>query len=222
MKNTLNNAINTQVNHHSSSEFGWKYQPLAAELSWFTELFQIAFLPENPAPMITIDPDSTRTLGSFRLGYNGAGILDHININAIYAVSRPLFDTLSTLLHEMVHSWEYTVLPEDKRTNSWYHKKAFCEKMAYLGILTSEKGVTLEIDPKGRFAHLLKQHGIEPGDMRSYTSSSGQKAILVPPKKKKGKSSLRKWSCGCTNVRIGKSTFNATCDDCGNKFQPVD
>ncbi len=36
------------------------------------------------------------------------------------------------------------------------------------------------------------------------------------------KSKLKKWSCGCQNVRVGKSSFEATCDICGGKFELVE
>ena len=40
-----------------------------------------------------------------------------------------------------------------------------------------------------------------------------------PKPKVKGKSKLKKWTCGCQIVRVGKREFCATCDICNNKFQ---
>jgi len=48
---------------------------------------------------------------------------------------------------------------------------------------------------------------------------SGNSMIPIDPAPKtKGKSKLKKWTCGCQIVRIGKREFCATCDICGNKF----
>ena len=34
----------------------------------------------------------------------------------------------------------------------------------------------------------------------------------------KGKSKLKKWTCGCQNVRVGTADFHAKCTRCGNDF----
>ena len=43
-------------------------------------------------------------------------------------------------------------------------------------------------------------------------------------KKRKGRSTLAKWTCGCQNVRIGTKEFNAQCmkPECGNIFVQAD
>jgi hypothetical protein len=44
--------------------------------------------------------------------------------------------------------------------------------------------------------------------------------IILPPKvKPKGKSKLKKWSCGCTNIRVAVKEFEAKCLKCGNVFE---
>jgi hypothetical protein len=117
----------------------------------------------------------------------------------------------------MVHSWEHIYIPEEKRTKSWYHTKAFRQKLAEIGILTDNRGChTVVTDP---FVHLLKRHAVE---FESDTRDS-KGLIVIPPKPKpKGKSKLRKWSCGCQNVRVGKSEFKATCDICNKGFELAD
>ena len=43
-------------------------------------------------------------------------------------------------------------------------------------------------------------------------------------KKRKGKSTLKKWTCGCQNARIGKKDFYAQCtkSECGQVFVIAD
>jgi hypothetical protein len=136
-------------------------------------------------------------------------------ITGILVISK----SLSTLLHEMCHSWEFTYIPEDKRTKSWYHSKAFRDKMAEFGILTNTNGSHSGMNYNGEFVFILKQHGVSFAEFDVSGLSKGSSVISIDPApKKKGKSKLKKWTCGCQIVRIGKREFCATCDICNNKF----
>lgn len=69
---------------------------------------------------------------------------------------------------------------------------------------------------------LLSQHSVSfkeiPGFKMNGKGSGG--IIPIEPKPKiKGKSKLKKWTCGCQIIRVGKSVFEATCDICSNKFE---
>jgi hypothetical protein len=45
---------------------------------------------------------------------------------------------------------------------------------------------------------------------------------MIPPKPKlKGTSKLKKWTCGCTNLRVGIKDLMAMCLKCGNRFEYV-
>jgi len=65
--------------------------------------------------------------GDLKKGQDPFAVREQINLNRLY-LTRPLYSVLSTLLHEMVHSWEFTYVPEDKRTKSWDHSKAFRDR----------------------------------------------------------------------------------------------
>jgi hypothetical protein len=119
----------------------------------------------------------------------------------------------------MVHSWEFTYVPTEKRTKSWYHSKAFREKMAEFGILCEPNGVHAGLDHKARFVHILRQHAVSLKGLYMGNASAGIAPIDIEPKKK-GKSKLRKWQCPCgQTARIGKKEFFATCDLCRKKFE---
>lgn len=47
------------------------------------------------------------------------------------------------------------------------------------------------------------------------------RAMESGKKAKKG-SKLKKWSCGCTNIRVAVSDFDATCNNCGNNFEEME
>jgi len=121
----------------------------------------------------------------------------------------------------MAHSFEYTYVPENKRTKSWYHSKAFKDKMESFGIFCAENGSHLGLDPNGSFVYILTQHGVSFDEIPDFSIaiSSGEMVPIDPKPKVKGKSKLKKWTCGCQIVRVGKREFCATCDICNNKFQ---
>jgi len=212
-----NSRINVAIMENELSA-DWEMNNLAWELYWWVDFFNAVFFKGEPVPIPALTFEKTRVnnLGFYRIGFNDWAVRDQINLNRLY-LNRPLIETLSTLVHEMVHSWEYIYVPEEKRTKSWYHTKAFRTKLAEIGILTDNRGCHLAVgDP---FVHLLRQHGITFESEKR--NSKG--LIMIPPKPKpKGKSKLKKWSCGCQNVRIGKKEFLATCNICDNKFELAD
>jgi DNA repair protein RadC len=219
----LSDRINLEIMENELGATDWSLNPLAWDLYWFVDLFQAVFFRNKPVPIpaLTFEKARVNTLGHYRIGFNDFGVKEQINLNRLH-IGRPLWGVLSTLLHEMAHSWEYTYVPENKRTKSWYHSKAFREKMEEFGILCANNGAHIGLDAKGRFVLLLKQHGIMfdeiPGFSLDWKNPKGM--IPIDPKPKvKGKSKLKKWTCGCQIVRIGKREFCATCDICGNKFQ---
>lgn len=223
-RNILTEEINHKIRDQELSASDWELWKLAWELHWWVDFFLIAFFKDEPVPIPVLTFESARinTLGHYRIGRNAFGVKEQININRKW-LHRPLWETLSTLLHEMTHSWEYTHLPPEKRTNNWYHKKPFREKMLEFGILCSEKGCHVGIDPQGKFAHYLRLHCVEL-IVQPYGSDPDNNLIPIDPDKKKakGKSKLKKWSCGCTNVRVAIQDFQAKCLKCGNEFELQD
>lgn len=192
----------------------WELNGLVWELRWWIDFFNLAFFKAEPVPIPALTFERTRVnnLGYYRIGLNDFAVRNQINLNRLY-INRPLSETLQTLLHEMVHSWEHIYVPEDKRTKNWYHTKAFREKLAGFGILTNEKGCHLAVGDPFRF--LLQKHGIT---FNHPVDADG--LIIVPPSsRKKGKSKLKLWECGCgQKIRVGKKDLFAKCTLCGEHF----
>jgi len=86
-------------------------------------------------------------------------------------------------------------------------------------ILCNPNGSHAGLDYNGKFVQTLRQHAVE-FNIVDITISGGSMVIPIDPKPKmKGKSKLKRWTCGCQLVRVGKREFSATCDICGNKFR---
>jgi hypothetical protein len=219
---SLTEKINVEIMENELSATDWELHPLAWELWWWVDFFQIAFFRDTPVPTpaLTFEKSRVNNLGFYRLGRNDWAVREQINLNRIH-LNRPLWSVLATLLHEMAHSWEFTYVPEDQRTKSWYHSRAFRDKMESFGIICNDNGSHAGLFEKGKFVTLLKQHSVTFEALPEISINGGILPIGPRPKIK-GKSKLKKWSCGCQIVRVGKATFSATCNLCGNDFQPAE
>ncbi len=92
--------------------------------------------------------------------------------------------------------------------------------MLEFGIVTNTNGSHAGMDYNGEFVFILKQHGVSFAEFDIAGIVKGNSIIPIDPApKNKGKSKLKKWTCGCQIVRIGKREFCATCDICNNKFK---
>ena len=219
MQNRINDKINIAIMDNELSATDWEMNQLAWTLYWFVDFFNIVFFKDQPVPIPVLTFEKTRvnSMGYYRVGLNDFAVKEQINLNRLY-INSPLSELLQTLIHEMVHSWEFLYVDEKKRTNNWYHKMCFRKKMAYLGILTDKKGCHLFIhDP---FIFLLRKHGV---DFSNLCYAENSKKVMKNPieKKVKGKSKLKKWSCGCTNLRVGIKDLEAKCLKCDNEFELV-
>ena len=208
---TLNEPINIAIMENEKAAHEWALNFFACELYWWADFFNVAFFKDEPVPVSVISFERTKvtTLGHYVPGRNSLGILENININSAH-LNPPLWDILATLLHEMCHVWQKL---HGRPSKSWFHNKQFQLKMLSFGILINNKGCHLGVaDP---FVFLLRKHGVA----FSHSTDAGG-VIRMPPKAKpKGKSKLKKWSCGCTNVRVAVKDFEAKCPKCGSKFE---
>jgi len=215
----LDERVNIEIMANELDAMDWELNSLVWDLYWFVDLFNIVFFKGEsvPIPALTFEKSRVNNLGFYCIGRNDFAVKNQINLNRLY-IDRPLSKTLGTLLHEMVHSFEYIYIEESKRTKNWYHTKAFREKLKECGIHTDERGCHVAIgDP---FRYILIRHGVDfnHGNM---VQKGG--LVLIPPKpKKKGKSKLKKWSCGCTNIRVAVKDLKAVCLKCENEFELID
>ena len=213
MKNLLDDPINIAIRENEKTVADWELSDLAKVLYWWTDVFNMEFFKGQPVPVpaISFGKSKVGSLGHYVIGRNSFGVKENININRVH-LDRPMWDILATLVHEMCHSWQAAY---GEPSNSWFHNKEFREKMLEIGIVVNSKGCHLGVqDP---FVFILKKHRVKVNGKQSPDGF-----IKIPPKPKpKGKSKLKKWTCGCTNVRAAVK-LEATCDICGNKFDLVE
>lgn len=210
----LNDPINIAIRENEKTVTDWDLSELAKVLYQWTDIFNVTFFKDEPVgvPVISFEKTKTGNLGHYVIGRNAFGVRENININRVH-LDRTLWEILATLVHEMCHSWQAAY---GSPSNSWFHNREFREKMLVIGISVNEKGCQLGIQEP--FVSLLKQHGIEvTGDQNP------EGLIQITPKERpRGRSKLKKWTCGCQIVRVGKAGFKATCDICGSQFELVE
>jgi predicted SprT family Zn-dependent metalloprotease len=184
----------------------WELQGLFIELQRWSEIFNLEFKLQIPQVSLYVDRLPLSRLGHFRYGQNGFGLRGELAINRRYIKEDQFWKTLGTLLHELLHCWQQAYGKSGKRN---YHNKEFREKAKSLGLIVDHRGYT-EYDQDSPFQKLLEKNGIQVPNL-PHTN------IVA---KKQGNSKLKKWSCGCTNVRVAVE-LQAQCLRCGNKFEMI-
>jgi len=199
-------AVNLDIRRHEERDVvSWKYSDTARELYKFFDLFNRRFFNgQLPTPAISFK--SGRAAGWYRLGRNEFGVKDQINLNC-ENLGLPKYLNLMILLHEMIHQFQDYY---GKHSAGWYHNKQFQTKSRELGIPSDPRWYTIQItDP---FVEFCKRHGVD------FPKEAEQQ--LKPPKRLPGRSKLRKYNCGCTNIWAATRVC-ARCELCVGEFKPI-
>jgi hypothetical protein len=205
-------SIYAELALHQRQE-SWPARATIALLHEWAERFNVQFKLEVPEFALRVDELRKTRYGHFRYNHNGFGLRGEIAINALYLPGaddgdgehRQSWEVLGTLLHEMLHAWQQA----HGTSSRWnYHNAEFREKALFFGLVIDTRGVTHYLK-ESLFTRLLSQHGvaIPPLD------------VPVVVRRIPGESKLKKWSCGCTNVRCAVAHFRAQCLRCGQPFE---
>jgi hypothetical protein len=202
--------INDELRQHAVEIDDWKYREHVRLLHDWAERFNQVFELGLSTPAIRIDRIPARKLGTYHPGRNGFGLGHEITLNARH-LYRSLADQLRTLLHELLHEWQ-SLYGKPGRRN--YHNRQFRQKCRLYGLIVDARGHNLGVEP-GRFTILLAQYGVDLTALRVPDNDDEHPVALAI---RRGDSKLKKWSCGCTNVRCAVE-LRARCERCGNLFQ---
>jgi hypothetical protein len=205
--------MNPEFSENETIGSFFRFDELVRELCWWVDFFNVAFLKSQaiPKPLISIERINIRSFGDHTVLKHKTRVRVIIRINSAH-LSEALWHAILTLLHEVCHCWQVLY---GRPSNSWFHNKQYRGKMSEFGILCTENGRHSRIgDP---FVFFLKKHGIV---FRRPVNASGTIKIPFIPKSE-GRSKLKKWTCGCTNIRVAVKDFEAMCLKCGNTFEKV-
>lgn len=192
---------------HQKTE-NWEAKEIAQELHRWAGIFDLEFKLQIPEISLSVDWLRCGTLGHFRYGHNGFGLRGELAINRIYIDKHGFWQVLGTLLHELLHGWQQAYGKSGKRN---YHNKQYREKAKSLGLIVDQRGHT-QYEKNSQFIEVLKKYGVKVPHI--------PEIVLM----RRGNSKLKKWSCGCCNVRVAIPDFKAQClqPGCGNMFELVD
>lgn len=211
------------IRHHVEGAEDWEWHEIASQLYVWTDRFNDRFHNRQmPEAVLSFERMDHRILAAYTLRRNAQGLLYEITFNVKH-LDRPLWETLETLMHEYVHLWQQNYGQHPVERN--YHNEEFvsvCEALGLHPLIGS--GVHLQ-PADGLFAEFLKAYGVpEPDPLAEPKMNPKGKPLdwwADPEKRPQGRSTLRKWSCGCQNVRVGTAEFHAQCLRCGNVFELV-
>ena len=134
-------------------------------------------------------------------------------------------DAISTLVHEMVHHWEFSsaVASDNKVPRDNYHGKIFAEKMESLGLITTNNGkeggartgrtMTHYVDKNGPFAQLFKMLPEELlWPIKGPKANKEKGFVLPPPIKPKNHRSRNKVKYECPHIHKVSEKGDRECD----------
>ncbi len=197
--------INDVLKEHAVVVEDWRYRELASLLHEWAGRCNHEFALGIETPAIQIDVTRLRAYGTYRRGRNGFGLRHEVTVNACY-LDRPLANVLTTLLHELLHEWQEL---HGQPGSGRYHNVQFQQKAREYGLVVDQRGCTLGV-VSGPFIELLARYGVDASTV-----------LLIPQngeQRRRGESKMKKWSCGCTNVRAAVE-LEAECLKCGRMFQ---
>lgn len=202
------------------------YNRVAGYLNKLFDLLNERFF-ENALSRPTITIQSTpRAYGHFSLRpdtwQSVTGSSHEINIGA-GTLSRPIEEVAATLLHEMVHYWNYEKGVQDCSRGNTYHNKRFKAAAQTHGLhvehdslygwtITRPNDELLDFILENDLGDILinrnEYHGIAvPG-----TGAHSNGGIAIPPPRK---TSSRKYTCPhCGNSVRATKAVNIACLDC--------
>ncbi|MCI0460004.1 MAG: SprT-like domain-containing protein [Gemmataceae bacterium] len=195
--------------HQQTEE--WALRELLQELQRWATVFNGEFKLDVTEYSLCVDRLRRNRLGHFRPGHNGFGLRGEVAINRLYLDQREFWQVLGTLLHEMLHAWQQE---HGRPGKGNYHNKEFRDKAQAYGLVIDRRGYT-QYEPDSPFMELLRRHGVTVPEIHApVLRETGSRAP--------GSSKLKKWSCGCTNVRVAVADFRAQCLHCGSVFVLLD
>ncbi len=193
-------------------------------LTIFHEANKKYFGGKLPTPEITIQAAGRKAalgwITTAKIWKNDNGGNYEINICAEY-LARELPEVVATLLHEMAHFWNIVHNIKDTSSHQ-YHNKNFkrAAELAGLEVLKTEKFGYANTKPTAETISFMESININDSVFRTFRAG-GLLDEDGRPRKKKGSGKMKKWSCGCTNVRCAVELV-AVCEKCGNSFELVE
>ena len=204
------------------------YNRVAGYLNKIFDLLNVTFF-ENALSRPTITIQSTpRAYGHFFLRedtwVSKIGGTHEINIGA-GTLARPIEDVVATLLHEMVHYYNYVCGVQDCSRGNTYHNRKFKEEAEARGLVverserygwshTSPSEALIDFVLDNGLTDILLNRNEESGFQITGTGTHSGSSFTTTKK-----SSTRKYICPCCGMSIRATReVNIACLDCDEQM----
>lgn len=167
-------------------------------------------------------PERWGTRGAIEGRIDDGRRTSEISLNPTYLATRPLVETYSTLVHEMVHALEHQ---EGRPARRGYHAKTWADNMEARGLMPSNTGA-----PGGARTGDRMTHWIIPGGRYEQAFATLPEAAKLPmtcvdtaesKAKKKARNKI-KYTCPECQCNVwGKPGLKVACQECGSDDEPV-
>ena len=198
----------------------------------FRELNKHYFAGKLPEPIISLKktPSAYGHITCSKVWQAGGENKYEINISSA-TLDRPIEETASTLLHEMVHEHCMETGIKDTSNNGIYHNRRFKEQAETHGLTVDhhEKyGWTITSPSEELLDFIIFQgwQDIQMGERLAWSDMAGTGAgssQTGAPKPPKAKSSTRRWVCPkCGTIIRSTKDVRVICADCMELFVKAD
>lgn len=231
-----------QVRKNAETASDWLYREEAARLYSLAVIFRDRLVDpilrldrsQVPDPVISFENlRNNNVLAGYTLQRNPQGLLHEISLNTAHYTTVEgkqewkygRWAQAESLLHEMLHLKQQKYGKDPYRSGRNSHNKEFVTMAKELGLnVVPVKGSHFQVADEGSpFAILMNELGItRPDDVPRVDGVKIKDDWFEIGKKRKGRSSLTKYSCGCQNAWIGSAEFKAMCTNCNNPFLKVE
>lgn len=174
-------------------------------------------------PVILNFSRMNKTYGFFapkRWGNESSKTITHeISLNPSHLALRSAIETVSTLVHEMVHCWQQE---HGKPGRGRYHNGQWASKMEASGLMPSTTGMPGGAKVGDRVSHYIMKDGLFEKRFKAMPPAyllPWSSADLEPEKKPRAASKL-KYSClTCEANAWGRPGLNIMCGDCEEQME---
>ena len=148
---------------------------------------------------------------------DGSQTTDEIALNPNHFACRTIEEILSTLVHEMVHLWQYRLGTPPK---SAYHNCEWANKMLEVGLIPSTTGEPGGKQTGTKVSHYIEESGRYEQAVRELLGDGFTLAyadVLQTGTREKKAASKTKYTCGeCGANAWAKPGILLTCGECDN------
>lgn len=152
---------------------------------------------------------------------DGSTVTDEIALNPAAFKQQMMDDTLSTLVHEMVHLWQHHF---GEPSRSGYHNREWAQRMHDVGLIPSSTGQPGGKQTGQKMDHYIAANGPfskacvalrKPGFDPFYVEMWDEDADKKKAKKKKAASKTKYVCPECAVQAWGKPSIHLICGECG-------